>query len=287
VIAASRTEAPPAPGVEAMRCIVCASPRAEAFWSADLVQCAHCSLVRAADRFFDCDPRSLYGADYFSGAEYPDYRGERRAARRNGLRRVRVLRQLAPGARTLFEIGCGYGYFLELANALWSSSGIEVSAHAAAEAARLRLRCEYGDYLETPAASPPPDVVCLWDTIEHLVAPRKVLEKVAAEISPGGIVAISTGDIGAWLPRLQRERWRQIHPPTHLWYFSVATLTRLLQETGFRVVRVAHPPLYRSLRLCLRGVADWIPDGLGDRAVPLQTWDLMEIYAQRAPAAAG
>jgi hypothetical protein len=28
------------------------------------------------------------------------------------------------------------------------------------------------------------------------------------------------------------ERWRQIHPPTHLYYFSAATLRKALAETS-------------------------------------------------------
>jgi hypothetical protein len=102
-------------------------------------------------------------------------------------------------------------------------------------------------------------------------------------MTPGGVVAISTGDIGAWLPRLQRARWRQVHPPTHLWYFSVGTLTRLLESVGFRVVRVVRPLFYRSLRLYLRGCGSLLPKRLGDVAVPLQTWDLMEVYARLDP----
>jgi hypothetical protein len=268
-----------------MACILCASIAYRPYWGDELVQCMDCSLVRADDRFFACDPRALYGAGYYSGpgGEYADYRGERSAARRNGRQRVNVLRRLAPAAERLFEIGCGYGYFLELAAAHWSSAGIEVSVHAAGEAQRLNVRCVHGDYLTTPAVHPAPQIVCLWDTIEHLVAPRKVLEKIAAEVPPGAIVAVSTGDIASWLPQRQRERWRLIHPPTHLWYFSVPTLTKLFQDTGFSVVRVAHPPFYRSLRLYLRRFASYLPEAVGDFAVPLQTWDLMEIYVRRDP----
>src|SRR6185295_20307060 len=237
--------------VIAPRCAVCGGADARPFWGALLVQCSACSLVRAADRFFAIDPERLYDAGYFTGAEYVDYRGDRRAAATNARRRIRVLLRLAPAARTLFEIGAAYGYFLAAAARYWSSSGIEVSAHAASEAARLGVRCMPGDYALADPPRTAPDLVCLWDTIEHLADPRGVLEKVAVEIAPGGLVAISTGDIGAWLPRFQRARWRQIHPPTHLWYFSADTLTQLLQNLGFRVLFVTHPPFYRSLRLCV------------------------------------
>jgi len=262
-----------------VRCAVCRGTETRPFWTGTIVQCAECSLVRAADRFFDVDPGQLYGAGYFTGAEYVDYRGDRRAAAKNARRRIRVLRRLAPSARTLFEIGAAYGYFLEAAGRCWSSSGIEVSAHAAREAQRLGAACALGDYASAEAPRPRPDIVCLWDTIEHLADPRGALEKAAREIAPGGLVAVSTGDIGAWMPRLQRGRWRQIHPPTHLWYFSAATLARLLHEVGFRVVHVAHPPFYRSLRLYVPQIASALPTWAGDLPVPLQTWDLVEVYA--------
>ena len=265
----------------APRCALCRARDARPFWGRLLIQCCGCSLVRAADRFFDIDPARLYDADYFTGAEYVDYRGDRRAAGRNARRRIRILRRLAPASRTLFQIGCAYGYFLEAADRCWSSSGIEVSVHAAREAERLGVRCMPGDYASAGAPSPAPDIVCMWDTIEHLLDPRGALEKVAAEIAPGGLVAISTGDIGAWLPRFQRAGWRQIHPPTHLWYFSAATLTRLLQDLGFRVLLVTHPPFYRSLRLYVPRLASGLPTWVGDLAVPLQTWDLVEVYATR------
>ncbi len=262
-------------------CSVCGGSTATSMWGEDLVRCTTCSLVRAADRYFDIDPARVYDAQYFTGAEYVDYRGDRSAVRRNSARRLAILREMAPRARTLFEIGCGFGYFLELASRHWSVSGIEVSAHAASEAQGLNLTCVHGEYLALPPPSAPVDIVCLWDTIEHLVAPEKVVRKIAAEMAPGAILAISTGDIERWLPRLQQRRWRQIHPPTHLWYFSAETLAALVRNAGFRILRIIYPPFYRSLRLYLRAFAGVLPRRIGDWPIPFQTWDLMELYAQR------
>jgi hypothetical protein len=57
-----------------MACILCASIAYRPYWGDELVQCTDCSLVRADDRFFACDPRALYGAGYYSGpgGEYAD-----------------------------------------------------------------------------------------------------------------------------------------------------------------------------------------------------------------------
>ena len=42
-----------------------------------------------------------------------------------------------------------------------------------------------------------------------------------------------------------------IHPPTHMHYFSVPTLSRLLDRAGFDLVHVSHPGNARQLRSVL------------------------------------
>ena len=62
----------------------------------------------------------------------------------------------------------------------------------------------------------------MWDTIEHLKRPDLFVQKAAADLRPGGLIALTTGDIGSLNARLRGARWRMIHPPTHLHYFSVS-----------------------------------------------------------------
>ena len=63
-------------------------------------------------------------------------------------------------------------------------------------------------------------------------------EKAYEVLKPGGRLFLTTGDIGSWVARIQGPRWRLIHPPTHLHYFSKATITRLLTGLGFSVQEV-------------------------------------------------
>jgi hypothetical protein len=42
-----------------------------------------------------------------------------------------------------------------------------------------------------------------------------------------------------------------IHPPTHLYYFSVPTISGLLRRKGFDVSHLSHPGNSRSLRAAL------------------------------------
>lgn len=42
-----------------------------------------------------------------------------------------------------------------------------------------------------------------------------------------------------------------IHPPTHLHYFSAATLRRLLKAKGFELVHLSHPGITRNVQSAL------------------------------------
>lgn len=48
------------------------------------------------------------------------------------------------------------------------------------------------------------------------------------------------------LARIQGKHWRQIHPPTHLSYFSWKSLALLLKQAGFSVVEKKYWGNYRS-----------------------------------------
>ncbi|UPT75932.1 MAG: methyltransferase domain-containing protein [Elusimicrobiota bacterium] len=184
-------------------CELCGSSAAPAplYPAKGIVTCASCGLAYfpQGDGF---DPASAYGGDYFKGGEYLDYERDKRVLQRNFGERVRELRALAPEARDLLEIGSAYGYFLELARAHWRVRGLDVS-EAAAAAARERFGVDVraADFLSLPDEPESVDLVCLWDTIEHLAHPVRVIEKAAHWLRPGGHLVMTTGDLSSALAR--------------------------------------------------------------------------------------
>jgi len=93
-----------------------------------------------------------------------------------------------------------------------------------------------------------------WDTLEHLPHPERFLAKIAELLPAGGWLFLTTGDIGAPVARRGGERWRMIHPPTHLQYFSRETLRRFLARHGLRTVHIESTPMCRSLYGTLEGL---------------------------------
>lgn len=279
-------------------CLVCDAALADHPKLPGLLLCRACGFVTADVAIDDDALRALYGEDYFHGEEYADYVAEGPELRVNFRRRLATLLSLqAPQERgRLYEVGAAYGFFLDEARSAYQQvAGIDITEAGPAYAREtLGLDVATGDYLATELPEPV-DALCLWDTVEHLGRPREFLEKAGRDVRPGGLVAITTGDLGSLNARLRGRRWRMIHPPTHLHYFDRATLTRLLDRAGFDVVHVSTAGNVRSVRgilyaiLVLRGGRQGLFDrvsklpGMG-RSVSLDLRDIMFVVGRRRAA---
>jgi SAM-dependent methyltransferase len=191
--------------------------------------------------------KKYYQEDYFKGREYVDYLADKPAQQKTLRNHLRVVRRhVRPGGR-LLEIGCAYGFFLELIQQEYPGSvGVDVSAAGIAHARALGLQAEEGDLLGL-RLDQLFDGVCLWDTIEHLPNPREVIQSSTGLLKPDGHLFLTTGDFGAMLPRLQGLKWRQIHPPTHLFYFTRHSFRVLCQRVGLEVIRFSTVTVHRRL----------------------------------------
>jgi 2-polyprenyl-3-methyl-5-hydroxy-6-metoxy-1,4-benzoquinol methylase len=230
-------------------CLVCGGTYRAADL-AGLLSCSACRFVTANVSLSEEELRRLYSANYFAGEEYKDYLAERPLIEKHfRIRLRRLLRYVSdPGGKRLLEIGCAYGFFLAVArDSFREVEGLDISEDAIAYAHRdLGLRATASDFLQHDVRQGV-DVVCLWDTIEHLAEPHRYLEKASRIMNRGGVIAITTGDIGSVVARVRGARWRQIHPPTHLHYFSKATVSRILANYGFTVRYCGYEGMYRSL----------------------------------------
>ena len=230
-------------------CIVCGGACGP-FNIRGLLSCRNCGFVSADVQLSREELELLYSAKYFAGEEYKDYLAERRLIEKQFRLRLSTLLRYVSGAadKNLFEIGSAYGFFLSVARERFRSvEGIDISRDAAAHARdTLGLPVSAGEFLDYEIKDRI-DVACLWDTVEHLEAPHRYFEKLAANMQKGGILAVTTGDIGSLVARIRGAKWRQIHPPTHLHYFSRDTLTKLLRNHGFTVRYCGYDGMYRSL----------------------------------------
>jgi hypothetical protein len=260
----------------------------------EFVRCSGCDHISVNDVVRPETLAEHYGTTFFEGGDYSDYRGDKAILQRNFRRFARKLARFAPGGR-LFEIGCAYGFFLDVARDRWDVSGIDIAEDAIAYARnQLDLRVTCGDFLREPMLPECADAVVMWDTIEHLERPADYVAKASAMLPAGGALALTTGDVGSLLARARGKRWRLYHPPSHLHYFSRDTMDRLLRRNGLELVSFEHVGYSRSVdtmlfRLFGNGSSPSSArlydmaraTGLGSMSLYLNLFDIMFVVARK------
>lgn len=237
-------------------CIVCGG-RYRPAAIPGLVRCGSCGFISADMLLSTAELKRLYSAQYFAGEEYRNYLEERPIIEKHFDARLNKLLQYLPNpdSKHLLEIGCAYGFFLTLAKKVFATvEGVDISADAISYARReFQLRVAEIDFLEYfPENSI--NVICMWDTLEHVQSPHAYIKKATSLLGRGGFIAITTGDIDSIVARMRGAQWRQIHPPTHLHYFSKRTLANLLERHGFKIRYAGSDGQYRSLDTIAYGI---------------------------------
>lgn len=231
-------------------CIVCDSEKAEQFYTG-LLQCKQCKHVVADLQMTEEELFQLYKKDYFFGDEYSDYVADKLIIQKNFKLRLKSLKKFLNQNfhQNLLEIGSAYGFFLEVAQNYFNTvQGIDITEDGVRYAReKLDLNVVHSDFLHHDFENQNFDVVCLWDTIEHLSQPQLYIEKVSRQMRKGSLLAITTGDIKSLNARLRKDKWRLIHPPTHVHYFSRITLAQMLRNYGFEVIYNRYCGFYRSV----------------------------------------
>jgi SAM-dependent methyltransferase len=192
----------------------------------DLVRCTGCSHVQLDVMPSDEQLASAY-AEAEEGLLIAQETGQRATAR---LALDRIERHREPGR--MIDVGCWVGFLLaEARERGWDVEGIEPSRYASDYAReQLDLPVQTLDLLSADVE--PADVVVMGDVIEHLVRPDEVLERLHGLLRPGGVLYLALPDAGSLLARRLGRRWWAVLP-THVQYFSRASLTTLLHRCGF------------------------------------------------------
>lgn len=271
----------------------------------DVVQCPSCTLVLRAVLPTREEVEDIYGREYFerapedsSGQGYLDYLEDAAEHRLNARRRLDLLEPLVGGRGRLFDVGAAAGFFADEARRRgWSVAGIDVSPFMTGYAREeLGLDLETGLFQSTDVQDC--DVITMWDYIEHSIDPVGDVHRAAAALVPGGVLALSTGDIDTLVARLSGSRWHLLTPRHHNFFFSEATLHRLLSAAGLDILESRHRASYFSLRYLTHKTRTMLPSSAaldrladrvarsraGDRAIPVSLADIVTIVA-RKPAA--
>ncbi|MFM7666904.1 MAG: class I SAM-dependent methyltransferase [Bacteroidota bacterium] len=277
-------------------CPICSGSQTLKIFNDTLIECKSCSHVWADLSLNEDDLRKIYAKNYFKGAEYADYLSDKLILQTNFTKRLKSLNKLtdAPKFESVLELGCAYGFFGELQ----LKAGNKYIGYDISEDSIRYANDNFGEYfssknylLEEIQKESFSDIF-MWDVIEHLVNPEEFIKKVSFETKRNGRIYITTGDISAWLPRKQKAKWRMIHPPTHVHYFTKKSITKLLNKYGYEIERISYPPVSRSIRVIFYSlfilnkkplqVFQWAYNLIPEKAsIKINTFDIMFVVAKK------
>lgn len=281
-----------APGLERVACPLCGGREDETVLHKDgfaIVRCRACGLRYVNPRLAVGDLEELYTGQVISPAAYY-VRTEQTDERSFAARVALIERWRKPGR--LLDLGCGPGTFSIAARARgWTTVGLDINAQSVAHCRARGLEVIAGVFPHPALEGQTFDVVAMNDFLEHLTDPAAALRTVRSLLAPGGVLFISTPDVGSAMARLTRSRWLHLKPNEHIVYFDRQTITRLLEQTGFRVTHVQSIGRLRNLGVALEKVAAYgelpsrvaralVPRWVADRVnLPINPGDEMAVIA--------
>ncbi len=207
-------------------------------------QCKECSLVylpdtpgkEDIDRFYEMYGDQKGYEEFSAGARPLGFIRKWRMSRAHF--GVQILNDFGGlHGRTICEIGCSFGLFLQLAGFCGAiATGIELD-----QKARISIAKHLGVpvFADIDDVKQQQDIFCAFSVFEHLVNPKAVLEKIYEKCANDGRLLLSMPNGGncevvgpAWAGfRVDLE---------HLNYFSVKTLSKILSDNGFFVEQYWH-----------------------------------------------
>ncbi len=195
-------------------------------------ECDRCRLVFQRDTPADLAP--YYASDYYLDLSLD---AVRRAAHAEH-EKIEIVQRHKQAGR-LLEIGASRGVFAWLAR----------EAGFAVEVIEMDRRCcafinnqlgisavsseDPAALLETRAAY---DVIALWHVAEHLPDPWPLLDAAAANLAPGGILAVATPNPDSLQFHLLGAAWPHVDAPRHTCLIPAAALAARMRACGLTLI---------------------------------------------------
>lgn len=197
-------------------------------------------------RYLGLEPDTDFYKDHFQ-KDYKNFEfSQKMEARCKKIRKL-IAKRDSP---KLCDVGCGTGVFLDIAKGYgFSVCGVEINKELVGFAKdNFSVDVFFGRLEEIKFPNDSFDVVTLWDMIEHIAQPSRLLKEINRILRRGGLVAIETPNIDSLLHKLalfcyygSLKKWTkpiEIYNVHHLHYFSPSTIKRYIESHGFCITSI-------------------------------------------------
>jgi 2-polyprenyl-3-methyl-5-hydroxy-6-metoxy-1,4-benzoquinol methylase len=198
-----------------------------------LVQCIKCGLQYLNPRL-----RQDLILEGYSGGTDETFVSQIEGRERTFEKSLNLIESLIPGKGRILDIGTAGGSFLGVAKHHgWDVQGCEPSKWLAEwGSSHYGINVHPGTVFDMKLDDAMFDVVTLWDVLEHTPDPSAVLKECRRILKPGGLLIVNYPDIGSSIARIMGRKWVFLLS-VHLYYFTNETIRKILENTGFDIVK--------------------------------------------------
>jgi len=245
--------------------------------------CHRCGLVyRSSQNRQNHD--ALYSRQYYRQGGKLKKMIEQFLTKLINYRRKRLIGQWRNKGKIL-DLGCGLGQFLnQMNNRNWQKIGIEPSQAAYQQIAKSNFTIYQKELTDINLPKNSFDVITAWHVLEHLTNPQKNLLEIHRILKKEGFLFLSTPNTNSFGFKQGKEKWFHLDTPRHLFLFNAKSLKNILNQTGFRIIKINYPFFEYPLDLfhSLNGVNKFIL-GLGGKLISpfIGKTETIEIVCQK------
>lgn len=205
-----------------------------------IIRCLKCGLATVSPLPDDEQVSELYEEDYFqTGSEergYSDYI-KNYITKPFIQKRYNTLVGLRGGGK-LLDVGCAHGFFLKACEHEFDCFGVE-SSKFSSEYGRKKLNLNITTArLEAASFAPESfDIITCWSIVDHLKDPVAFFQSIYKLLKKGGVFAFNIANVDSLRFHLNKQNWKPIRPPEHLYYYSISNTNKLLSNTNFDLIK--------------------------------------------------
>jgi len=214
--------------------------------------CENCGLMYASPRFTEesmlriSENEAFTDLSMFDRWSYDEWKKDRSRSYNLSFQKVLLLKRYLPAGSRILDLGCGTGLFvLESIKNNFLCEGIDPS---------LRLTYISREILKVPIATmqieefnPPYRFkgIVVWDVLEHLYGPVRVVKRCADLLEPEGFLFVQvphyrglSNSLKTFFCRIgvKKSGFKHFGFPWHVYSFDKRSLTNLMKISGLRVI---------------------------------------------------
>lgn len=153
-------------------------------------------------------------------------------------RKLKLINSFTLETKSLLDIGCGTGDFLETAlKDNWKITGIEPNEKAR-EIANSKTNNSVFETEHLEKLKPHSfDVITLWHVLEHLPDLEMQTALFKKLLKPNGRLVIAVPNYKSYDAEYYKNFWAAFDVPRHLWHFSKTSISELFKKENMTLVK--------------------------------------------------